>query len=144
MSIAQNPVDAYPTYDGSDLGCAYTPQLTTFRVWSPAAKSVKLRFYKSDLPKERDIDLIEAVEMNASEKGTWTFSAAGDRIGQYYTYQVTTDSATMKEVPDLYAKAVGANGKRAQIIDFQPVETDFPFLFFNFKSTNLITHFLQY
>jgi pullulanase len=119
IAMAQNPVDAYPTYDGSDLGCAYTPQTTSFRLWSPAAKSVKLRFYKSDAPKERDMDLIEAVEMKAAEKGTWTFSAAGDRIGQYYTYQVSTDSATMKEVPDLYAKAVGANGKRAQIIDFQ-------------------------
>jgi pullulanase len=119
MSMSQNLVDAYPTYDGSDLGCAYTPQATTFRVWSPAAKSVKLRFYKSDAPKERDIDLIETVEMKAAEKGTWAFSAAGDRVGQYYTYQVTTDSATMKEVPDIYAKAVGANGKRAQIIDFQ-------------------------
>jgi pullulanase len=117
--MAQNPIDSYPVYDGADLGCTYTAQSTFFRVWSPIAKSVQLRFYKTDLPKERDVDLIEMVEMQAAEKGTWTFRAVGNRVGQYYTYQVKTDSATLKEVPDLYAKAVGANGRRAQIIDFQ-------------------------
>ncbi|MCB0582044.1 MAG: hypothetical protein KDD10_22390, partial [Phaeodactylibacter sp.] len=41
--------DDYPVYEGSDLGVRYTPETTTFRLWSPTAEEAKLRFYNQAL-----------------------------------------------------------------------------------------------
>ena len=116
---AQNAAEL-SIYDGNDLGLTYSPNASTIKIWSPTAVSVMLRFYKKDLPNVATGDLIESVEMKKSDNGTWVFTAKGDRKGQYYTLQVTTtDGKTQKEVPDIYAKAVGANGVRAQIVDLK-------------------------
>ncbi len=116
---AQNTADL-SVYTGTDLGLNYTPAASNFRIWSPSAVSVMLRFYKKDRPSVAESDLIETVEMKKSDNGTWIYTAIGDRKGQYYTVQVTTtDGKTQKEVPDIYAKAVGANGLRAQIVDLK-------------------------
>ena len=107
-----------PVYEGTDLGLTYTPQSSAFKVWSPIAKEVTLRFYKEGLPTKDNKDLIETVKMEKDDNGVWTFVAQGDRKNQFYTLQVvTTEDATMMEVPDIYAKAVGANGKRGQVVD---------------------------
>ncbi len=108
----------YPVYEGSDLGLTYSPQSSTIKIWSPVAKDVTLRFYKEGLPTKGNQDLIETAKMEKGDNGVWAFTAQGDRKGQFYTLQVTTsEGKTMAEVPDIYAKAVGANGKRAQVID---------------------------
>ncbi len=110
----------FPVYDGSDLGLTYTPQYSMFKLWSPIAQEVTLRFYKEGIATSDNKDLIETVKMVKGDKGIWSHTAQDDRKGQYYTLQVTTlDGKTMMEVPDIYAKAVGANGKRAQIIDLK-------------------------
>lgn len=110
----------YSIYDGSDLGLTYTPQYSTVKIWSPVAKEVTLRFYKEGVGTRDDKDLIETAQMVANDKGLWSYTAQGDRKGQFYTVQVTTkEGKTMLEVPDIYAKAVGVNGKRAQIIDLK-------------------------
>ena len=115
-AVAQN----YPNYEGADLGLAYTPQYSTFKLWSPVAQEVVLRFYKEGLPTIDNKDLIEIVKMTKGDSATWSFTAQGDRKGQFYTLQVTTaEGKTMMEVPDIYAKAVGANGKRAQVVDLK-------------------------
>ncbi len=115
LIIAQD----YPAYNGNDLGLIYTPQSSTFKVWSPIAKNVTLRFYTRGYLTEGANDLIEKIEMD-SVNGVWQKTVQGDRKGQFYTYQVTTlEGKTMEEVPDIYAKAVGANGKRAQVVDLK-------------------------
>ena len=116
---AQNAAEL-STYEGNDLGLTYSLNASTLRIWSPSAVSIMLRFYRKDLPTVAEKDLIESVEMKKSDNGTWVYTAKGDRKGQYYTVQVTTlDGKTQKEVPDIYAKAVGANGVRAQIVDLK-------------------------
>ena len=115
-AVAQN----YPNYEGADLGLTYTPQYSTFKLLSPLAQEVVLRFYKEGLPSTDNKDLIETVKMTKGDSATWSFTAQGDRKGQFYTLQVTTtEGKTMMEVPDIYAKAVGANGKRAQVVDLK-------------------------
>jgi pullulanase len=107
----------YPTYNGSDLGLTYTPQASTFKIWSPIAKSVTIRLYQKGLPETKE-QPTETGVMTKGDNGLWIYKAQGDRKGQYYTFQVTIwDGKIMQEVPDPYAKAVGANGKRAQVID---------------------------
>jgi pullulanase len=109
----------YPAYNGSDLGLTYTPASATFKVWSPIAKSVTLRFYSKGVFTEGGTDFIEKIDMD-SINGVWHATVQGDRKGQFYTYQVTTlEGKTLVEVPDIYAKAVGANGKRAQVVDLK-------------------------
>ena len=39
--------DQLPVYSGDDLGVAYTPQATTFKLWAPTAKSVTLQFFRA-------------------------------------------------------------------------------------------------
>jgi pullulanase len=107
----------YPTYDGNDLGLTYTPQSSIFKIWSPIAKSVIIRLYQKGLPETKEHPT-ETGTMTKNDNGSWSYKAQGDRKGQYYTFQVTTwEGKLMQEVPDPYAKAVGANGKRAQVID---------------------------
>ncbi len=33
------------TYDGGDLGSTYTPEKTTWKIWSPLADAVEVRLY---------------------------------------------------------------------------------------------------
>jgi pullulanase len=110
----------YPTYNGNDLGLSYTPQSSTFKVWSPIAQKVTLRFYKEGVPSKKDKDLLETVDMVRGDNGVWSYTAQGDKKGLFYTYQVQNrEGVAMKEVPDIYAKAVGANGVRAQVVDLK-------------------------
>lgn len=121
-NIAVN-AQIYSIYEGADLGLTYTPQYSTFKMWSPVAQEVVLRFYKEGLPTADNKDLIETAKMIKGDNDTWSFTAQGDRKGQFYTLQVTTEEGkTMMEVPDIYAKAVGANGKRAQVIDLKDTD----------------------
>jgi pullulanase len=116
---AQNAAEM-SIYDGKDLGLTYSKGASILKIWSPSAVRIMLRFYKKDGSSPAENDVIEAVEMKKSGNGTWLYAAKGDRKGQYYTVQVTTtDGKTHKEVPDIYAKAVGANGLRAQIVDLK-------------------------
>jgi pullulanase len=109
-----------PVYAGTDLGLTYTPQYATIKIWSPQAQSITLRFYKKPLPTPDNSDLIETHLMTKGENGVWSFTANGDRRGQFYTVQViTTDGKTMREAVDIYAKAVGINGIRAAIVDLE-------------------------
>jgi pullulanase len=113
-------VDSYPVYEGTDLGMTYTPQSATFKIWSPPAKAVKLSFYKNPTPQKDDADFIEAMPLTRGQNGVWEVTAQGDRKGQYYTVEVTLENGTpLREVPDIYAKAVGTNGLRGQVVDFK-------------------------
>ncbi|MBB3697694.1 type I pullulanase [Flammeovirga yaeyamensis] len=102
----------YPAYNGK-LGVVYSPSNTTFRMWSPIAKTVTLKFYDQDL----EGSATKTVEMKPSVKGTWFANIDGDLKGKYYTYQVTTEEKTLAETPGTYAVAVGANGMRGQVVD---------------------------
>lgn len=119
VSMAQNTndnnfgVSQYPIYEGTDLGLTYTPQSLTFKIWSPPAETVKLRFYEKDLGGEP----IKEIEMKRSEAGTWQHSENRDMLGKYYTFQAKINGNWRSETPDPWAKTVGANGKRAHAVD---------------------------
>lgn len=106
-------IDKTYYYDGDDLGCTYTKEFTTFRVWAPTAEKVTLHLYS-----EGDGDcLLETVPMMLDKKGTWYTKVQKDLEGLYYTYLVQVAGKT-NEVNDVYAKAAGVNGQRAMILDF--------------------------
>ncbi|MEY3059936.1 MAG: type pullulanase [Bacteroidota bacterium] len=105
----------YPVYQGNDLGLTYSPEHSSFKIWSPTADAAAIIFYSSPLGK----DLIERVPMSKSENGTWSITINKNLKGQYYVFQVLVNDNWLAEVPDPYAKAVGTDGKRAVVVDLK-------------------------
>lgn len=103
--------DARYYYDGDDLGACYTPEATTFRVWSPTATSVSVLFYDSETG-----PLKKLIEMQPSDGGTWYVRAEENLVNRYYLYLVTIHGKT-QTVVDPYARAIATNATRAMIVD---------------------------
>ena len=112
--------DEYPVYNGDDLELVYTPETSSFRVWSPNATAVKLLLYENGL----DGMPYHTEAMKPSKHGTWKLKLKGDLKGKFYTFQVKVDDVWMQETPGIWAKAVGVNGKRAAIIDMQDTDPE--------------------
>jgi pullulanase len=105
--------DDYPVYNGNDLGVTYSPSKTLFKIWAPTASAVKLRLYAAGdggTP-------TQTVQLNKSDQGVWELTINQDLKDQYYTFQVNINSKWLQERPDIYAKAVGVNGKRGMVVD---------------------------
>jgi type I pullulanase len=108
-------------YSGNDLGVTYTASQSTFKVWSPVSSDLKVRVYANGTPTDVDAtkgsDVYDEYPMSKGEKGVWSAEVSGDLNAKYYTYVVTNASYNAKEVVDPYAKAVGVNGRRGEILD---------------------------
>lgn len=105
----------YPTYSGEDLELTVDGSGTHFRLWSPKADAVRLNLYHQGL----NGSPYESLDMSFHEEnGTWTASVPQQLYGNFYTFQVKQDGRWLDETPGVWAKATGANGKRAAIIDF--------------------------
>ncbi|MGM9809463.1 MAG: type I pullulanase [Paludibacteraceae bacterium] len=109
-------VDDYPVRKGALDEMVYSPQETTFSVWSPAADSVRLRLYAEGLGGEA----LEEVAMRRGKDGTWTCCVRGDLQGKFYTFQVND----MEETPGIFAKAVGVNGRRGAVVDLRSTDPE--------------------
>ncbi len=59
--------------------------------------------------------------LQTSGNGTWATVLMGDFEGKFYTLRIN-DSGWLDEVPDIYARCVGINGKRGMI--FNPQKTN--------------------
>lgn len=103
----------YPVYNGTDLGVSYSPALTTFKVWAPAASEVKLRLYA----KGQGGDALQTITMDKQDNGLWYTGVKRDIKNTYYTFQVMQNGKWLLEVPDIYAKAVGVNGRRGMVVN---------------------------
>ena len=106
--------EQYPEYAGNDLGVNWSPAQTVFKLWSPPAQKVRLQLYEKGtggVP-------LEIFNLKKGEKGVWSTTLKGNMQGKYYTVQVQIDGKWLTETPDPYAKAVGMNGQRGMILDF--------------------------
>lgn len=112
-SLAYDPYKDYPVYTGKDLGVTYTRTGTILKIWSPPAEEMKLKLYKTSTGN----DLTEEIYCSKGDNGVWKAELKGDRKNQYYTFQARIKGKWNDENPDPYARAVGVNGKRGQIID---------------------------
>jgi len=104
---------SYPVYTGRDLGLTYSAARSSFRIWAPTAEKVQLRLYAEGIGGEP----LQEKEMKKDKDGTWSMTLTGDQQGRFYAFSALIDGQWMAEVPDPYAKATGANGKRAMVID---------------------------
>lgn len=115
-----DPFANYPVYRVDDLGVRYTPAETFIRVWSPPAAEMQCRLYNAPAGG----DPVEEVACVKNASGVWTATLKGDRKNLYYTVRAKIGGQWSAEVPDPYAKAVGTNGLRGQIVNLR--ETDPP------------------
>ncbi|HAL83486.1 MAG TPA: type I pullulanase [Mucilaginibacter sp.] len=113
LAQSTGPFDAYPVYSGNDLGVCYSPSKTDFKVWAPKASQVTLRLYEAG----DGGHATGAISMEKGVNGLWTTSINRDLKNKYYTFQVMQDGVWLSECPDIYAKAVGVNGKRGMVAD---------------------------
>lgn len=109
------------------LGPIYSPEYTTFKVWSPYATSIKLNLYKygdgSGVDSEGNIfhpaDPTPYMTRNLTrgEKGVWSYKHNTDCDGLYYTYTICINGYEFENVVDPYAPSSGINCERGMIIN---------------------------
>ncbi len=111
----QNSFSKNSEIDLDGLWLSYSNDATVFKLWSPDADKVKLHLYK----KGKRGEAYATHDLEPSEGGAlWVKKIDDDLNGVYYTYQVMIDKQWLDETPGIYAKAVGVNGKRAMVLDF--------------------------
>lgn len=103
----------FPKYEGDDLGLTYSAKQSTFKLWSPDIDSAKVHIYEAGEGGQP----IKSKPLEKSKDGVWETTIPGDLKGRFYTFQVMFDGEWLPEATDIYAKAVGVNGRRAAIID---------------------------
>lgn len=113
MQIVAEPDYAIPNQPICEMN--YSPAATQFSLWAPSAIEAEIRIYTSyDSPEPEQI-----VPLDPDLQGSWYQTVQGDLKGKFYTFRVNIDDVWQKETPGIFARAVGVNGDRAAIIDFQ-------------------------
>ena len=98
------------------LGAVWTSTDTIWKVWSPTAKHVQLRLYKTGSDAETGAAVIGTYDMEKDASGVWSVKLDGNYKNVFYTYLVTCRGVT-RETRDIYAKSAGVNGHRSMVVD---------------------------
>ncbi|MGN1341193.1 MAG: type I pullulanase [Oscillospiraceae bacterium] len=101
-----------------ELGAAWAPERTVFRVWAPLAGNAALKLYES----AASTAPCRVIPMSRSG-GVWCAEIPGDLHGVYYTYDITTGGVP-RETIDIYAKAAGTNGLRGMVTDLRRTDPE--------------------
>ena len=104
------------------LGMIYSPQATTFRVWSPISANMSVLIYEDGTPVEYGDtlhpgdDKAKGFHMNYLPGGIWEVTVTGNLAGKYYNLQVDNVLGTNVTM-DPYATSSGVCGVRGYIFD---------------------------
>ncbi|MCR5654003.1 MAG: type I pullulanase [Ruminococcus sp.] len=116
------------TYNGEDLGATYSPSSTTWKVWSPAAKWIKLKLYSTGSDREMGAKVIGTYDLTKGLQYVWSVTLEGDYKNVYYTYLINAEdmfgNVVTNETQDVYSKAVGVNGNRSMVVDLDSTDPD--------------------
>lgn len=91
-----------------------------FNLWSPIADAVVVNIYEYGEGGQP----LYTHELSLSDDGVWRSELIGDWKGKFYTFQVHVNNKWLDETPGIFAKAVGVNGGRAQILDLKSTDPD--------------------
>lgn len=93
---------------------SYAPSATHFSLWAPLASDVVVRLYP-----QGDGGTAESQHhLKKNADGTWSLTVSGDLVGKFFTFEVTdSKGSSLGETPGIFAKAVGVDGRRAQVLD---------------------------
>lgn len=106
-------------YEKEDLGAICTEEGTSFRLWSPLAKEVRLKLYQDG----SEGGWFREISMQKEEHGVWTYRTGESLHGIYYIYEIVHEKETVL-AGDPYARACGINGIRSMIVDLKQTDPD--------------------
>ncbi|WNB93094.1 type I pullulanase [Bacillus sp. NEB1478] len=99
----------------SPLGAIYSEGFTTFKVWSPVAKEMRLIY------KVRDHESTHEVSMKKTKKGLWTYKLDGDHHLTEYMYKAKINHEWVIAA-DPYARSVTINGEKSVVLNMQTTD----------------------
>jgi len=103
-------------YNGP-LGPLYTPEETTFKVWSPVSESAQLLLFKSS-----DATIpYKTYDMKRNVQGVWSVKVDGNLNGIYYLYEFFS-YGKYRYAPDIYAKAANWNNTKSMVVDLSQTD----------------------
>ena len=94
--------------------CVYMGNKTEFAVWSPDAEAAQLKLYTT----AEEATPFKTVDMKLGKDGLWKATVKEDVKGAFYTFQVKKNGQWLEETAGISAKAVGVNGWRGAVIDW--------------------------
>lgn len=106
------------SYEGDDLGFAYSKGKTSFALWAPLAGSVVLEIAKKG-------EEPRFWPMKRGDKGVYRLSLDGDYELATYLFHIN-NSGREESVSDPYAKASTPNGERSVVFDEKGLAKEFP------------------
>jgi pullulanase len=98
-----------------NMWLSYHPSYTTFKLFSPDADEAIVKLYQQ----ADDKSSFKTISFTKKEDGNWLATFDGNAENLFYTYQVKYKGVWLNETIDIYATAVAANGKKAQIINWE-------------------------
>lgn len=115
LTISAQDLEKSPVPVGPITEMAYTLTTTQFSVWAPTAQEARVNLYDSAIGG----NLVGQYALTKKTDGTWQIALTGNFLGRFYTFQIKTSGKWNEETPGIFAKAVGTNGQRAQVIDMK-------------------------
>lgn len=113
--VKSNEFDEMFYYRGTDLGCLYDKQKTSFKLWAPTAYRVYLQLEKNDQ--------MQMFEMKREEYGVYSIVIEKDLLGASYVYYVEVNGETNRCL-DPYGKANTVNSKRSVVVDMSKIHVN--------------------
>ena len=105
------------TTPNASLGPHYTPEETTFRVWSPVSSRVLLQFYRT----HRNPNAIKSVPMTNTGNGVWEATVEGDLDGTIYDYALMSYGKE-RYAADINAYAATVGSERSVVVDLDSTD----------------------
>lgn len=102
-------------YDGDDLGCTYTKEKSTFKVWAPLSTGIILKIIKDD----KDY----LYPMERGPKGVYSCEVEGDLEFAQYFYLIK-HAGNYDIVMDPYAYSASSNGRTNIIVDLNKIKVE--------------------
>lgn len=93
-----------------ELGAIYSKEKTIFKVWAPTSTKVNLLIYGNDKK------IKNTINMKRNEKGVYSVTLSGDKLGTIYNYEVYFDEKSNIAV-DPYAKSTTINGEHSVVVN---------------------------
>lgn len=100
-------------YDGDDLGCTYTKERTTFKLWAPLSTGVLLKIHQGEN--------VTLYSMKRGSKGVYEYTVEGDLEYAHYFFLVKF-AGSYDIAMDPYAYASSSNGRTCIVVDLNKVQ----------------------
>lgn len=107
-------------FTDKEMGAVYTPEKTTFRLFSPLASEAHTVLYETATAR----DPLSVNTMEPVGQGVWEVEVPGDLEGTHYRFRVTTDKYRTVELNDPYATNTTGDDGHARITNIRALDPE--------------------